>query len=98
MRTKQYLQRRSLCSFNEKALLGHLPIITTLAVAGFFAGDATGLESAAAGVFCTTDVGVGAVVVAVLLVVIVAAAGAELTKTGSVEGMGLPSLVCNFTT
>lgn len=67
-------------------------------MAGFFAGDATGLERVAAGVFCTADVGVGVLVAAVLLVVIVTATGAELTKTGSVEGMGLPSLVCNFTT
>lgn len=72
--------------------------MATLAVAGFFARDAVSLEGAVASVFCATDVGVGVVFAAVLLVVIVTATGAELTKTGSVEGMGLPSLVCNFTT
>lgn len=73
--------------------------MATLAAVGFFTGVDAGLEGAVTGVFCATDAGVGAAVVAaVLLVVIVVAAEAELTKTGSVEGMGLPSLVCNFTT
>lgn len=30
--------------------------------------------------------------------VTVVVTGAEFTNTGSVEGMGLPSFVCNFTT
>lgn len=70
----------------------------TLAAVGFLAGAAAGLESAITGIFCVAEVEVVEGADDVLPVVIVMATGAELTRTGSVDGMGLPSLVCNFTT
>lgn len=72
----------------------------TLVAVGFFAGVAACLESGVAGLFCVPALEVEVIAGAddIFPVVIVTATGAELTRTGSVDGIGLPSLVCNFTT
>lgn len=76
------------------------PIKVTFAARGFFTGLAAGLERSIAGVFCVAALAVEVVAEAddVLPGVAIMVTGAELTRTGSVDGMGLPSLVCNFTT
>lgn len=69
----------------------------TLGGVGFFTGAAMSLDGA--DVFCVTALGVEPVAADVLPVVVDATVtGVELTKTGSEDGMGFPSLVCNFTT
>lgn len=90
--------------------LGFLPTTETLVGTGFFTGvealvvlrtaafvvgAAAVLWAAGAAAAAAADVTLGAAGFPAVTVVVT---GAEFTNTGSVEGMGLPSLVCNFTT
>lgn len=81
----------------------NVPTNVILGVTGFFTATVGGLlvlllkaTAGFGGIWLAA--GTGGVVVAALLTVLFTAVDVEFTTTGSVEGIGLPNLVCNLTT